>query len=414
MAHVKKLAAAVVLATCVTPVTAQDWPGWRGPARDGHLTSFKAPATWPKTLAKKWSIKVGEGHSSPIIVGKRAFVLVRQGEEEITLCLDLETGKTLWQDKCPAPFNSVIFPAQRLGKAPRSTPLFHEGKLYILGINGTLSCLQSDSGSVLWRTDYAKMFPIAMPVCGASLSPIIEGKKLYLHAGHEDKGAFFALDKDTGKEIWRWDGEGPGYTSPVLTTIEGQRMIITASHNMWLGLNPENGKMLWSLKNRQNMFNHNSITPVVAGNQVICGANQRATFNLKLNRKGTEWSAEKVWETRDMTMSTSSPVITGGLVYSFNEKRRGQLAVMELASGKITWECPGNKGENCTIFDAGQVILAFDATGQMFAYKKTGNTLTEAAKYEVGDSTMWSSPAISGNKILVKGAQTLTLWEVPK
>lgn len=392
---------------------AADWAQWRGPARDGHVPGFKIPATWPKTLNKKWSIPVGQGHSSPIIAGGKAFVLVRQGNDEHTLCLDLATGKTLWKDVVPAPFDSVIFPATRLGKAPRSTPLAHQGKLYITGVNGLLTCFDATSGKLLWRQDYSKRFPIPMPVCGASLSPLIDGKKLYIHVGHEANGAFLALDKDTGKELWAWKGEGPAYTSPQLATIGGMRQLITASHNMWIGLNPENGELLWSLANRQNMFNHNSITPIIVGDTVICGANQRPTFALKLAQAGGKWATSKLWETRDVTMSTSSPVLDGKRLYVVNEKRRGQVACMALDSGKVLWECPGNKGEQVTLFDIGSQVLVFSQTSELFVYKKTGDTLSELAKYQVADSATWSSPAISGNRLLVKGAETLGLWEIP-
>jgi len=390
-----------------------DWPQWRGPLRDSHVSGFKAPSRWPAQLGKKWSINVGEGHSSPIIVGNRAFVIVRQGNDEHVLCLDMATGKTLWKDVVAAPFDSVIFPAQRLGKSPRSTPLWHQGKLYTIGVNGLMTCFDATKGSILWRKDFAKQYPIPMPVCGASLSPLVDGKKIYVHAGHEATGSFLALDKDTGKELWAWKGEGPGYTSPQLATIGGVRQLITASHNLWLGLSPENGSELWRLANRQNMFNHNSITPVIAGDTVLCGANQRATFALKLSQSGGKWATSKVWESRDVTMSSSSPVLDGKHVYVVNEKRRGQVAVMDFATGKVTWECPGNKGEQVTIFDIGPSLLVSSQGGELFVYQKMGDTLKETAKYEVTDSAMWSSPAISGNRLLVKGASTLALWDIP-
>jgi outer membrane protein assembly factor BamB len=360
-----------------------------------------------------WSVPIGEGHSSPIIAGNRAYALVRRDSKEYTLCLNLADGKTIWQDVVDAPFDSVIFPAQRLGKAPRSTPLYHQNKLYTTGVNGLFTCFDASTGKVLWRRDYSTLFKIPMPICGAALSPLIDGKKIYLHVGHDDVGAFVALDKDTGKEIWRANGEGPAYASPVLARIGGKPQIVTASHNQFLGIDPENGKTLWNLRVRQNMFNHNSITPVVVGDTVLCGGNQRPTLALRIRRDGNGWTAEKIWETRDVTLSTSSPVLSGNLLYVCNEKRRGQITAMELTSGKSTWACDGNKGENVTLYDIGPSLLAFTAAGELFVYRKAGETLTQTARYEVADSTMWASPAITDNKILVKGAETLTLWAIP-
>jgi len=407
------MAAVCLLSAGSMAANAADWSQWRGEKRDGHIAGFKNPGAWTKTLVKKWTVTIGEGHSSPIIVGNRAYALVRKGETELTLCLDMANGKTVWQDTVAAPFDSVIFPAQRLGKSPRSTPLYHQGKLYTLGVNGLMSCFNASNGKIVWRKDFAKAFPIPMPVCGASLSPLVDGKKIYVHAGHEEQGSFFALDKDTGKEVWAWKGEGPGYTSPMLATLGGTRQIVTASHNLWLGLNPENGALLWSVPYRQNRFNHNSITPVISGDTIICGGNQRPTFALKVKKDGTKWTTEKLWEVRGVTQSTSSPVLSGNRVFVVNEKRRGQLAEMDLSSGKVLWECPGNKGEHVSLYDTAQFLLAFTIGGELFVYKKTDSSLSEVAKYELTDSATWASPAIADKNLLVKGADSLTLYQLP-
>ncbi|MDX1934243.1 MAG: PQQ-binding-like beta-propeller repeat protein [Capsulimonadales bacterium] len=399
--------------TATTVALADDWAQWRGPYRDGHVPHFKNPAVWPKTLVKRWSVAVGQGHSSPIIVGDRAFVLVRRENKEHTLCIDLKNGRTVWEDVVDAPFDSVIFPAQRLGKAPRSTPLWHQGKLYTTGVNGLFSCLDAATGKPLWRRDFSTQFKIPMPICGASLSPLIDGRIIYLHVGHDNEGAFIAMDKDTGKEVRRTDTEGPAYASPVLARIGGKRQIITATHNQFVGIDPENGAILWSLGNRRNMFNHNSITPVVLGDTVFVGGNQRPTMALRIRANGNRWTADKVWETLDVTLSTSSPVLSGNQLYLCNEKRRGQITVLDTATGKSAWVCEGNKGENVSLYDVGPSLLAFTAGGDLFVYKKTGNTLTETARYPVADSAMWASPAISGNRLLVKGAENLTLWTLP-
>ncbi len=403
----------VAILSAIQPAQSEDWGQWRGPRRDGTVMGFTTPTVWPKQLIRKWSIAIGEGHSSPIVVGRRAYVLVRQGDKEITKCIDLENGHVVWQVSVDAPFDSVIVPAQRLGKAPRSTPLHDSGRIYTIGVNGTMSCLAAADGRVIWRKDFAKEFPTPMPVCGASLSPLVDGNRIYVHVGHDDNGAFLALDKKTGQTIWTWKGDGPGYTSPVLATIGGVRQIVTASHNNWVGLAAANGELLWSVSNRQNYFNHNSITPIVVEDTVICGANQRATFAARITRAGAKWVVTKVWETRDVTLSTSSPVRIGEFVYALSEKRRGQIVAVSLSSGKVSWACPGNKGEHASLYEARGLLMAFTSGGNMHVYSKAGSDLTQIAEYELGSSTMWASPAVTGNQILLKGVDQLTLWEVP-
>lgn len=83
-------------------VSSQDWPQWRGPTRDGKVTGFSAPQTWPEALVEKWKTTVSSGDGTPALVGDKLYVFVRQGEEEVTLCLNAINGKELWRDKFAA------------------------------------------------------------------------------------------------------------------------------------------------------------------------------------------------------------------------------------------------------------------------------------------------------------------------
>src|SRR5437016_4818451 len=118
---------------------AQDWPQWRGPNRDGVAASFTAPKVWPDKLKTVWKLQVGLGHSSPVFVGRRVYLLSRQEENEVASCFDLDTGKQLWRDSYPTPY--MMNPAAvSHGKGPKSTPVVYNNKLYTLGISGILSC----------------------------------------------------------------------------------------------------------------------------------------------------------------------------------------------------------------------------------------------------------------------------------
>ena len=128
----------------------QDWPQWRGPNRDGKVTGFKAPAAWPKELKEKWNTEVGNGVSTPALVGDRLYVVTREGSEEVIRCLDAADGKEVWQDKYaaePATGAAGSFPG------PRSSPAVAEGKVCTLGVRGVVSCLEAASGKLLWRKD---------------------------------------------------------------------------------------------------------------------------------------------------------------------------------------------------------------------------------------------------------------------
>jgi len=128
-------ALALLLCTAAS-APAADWPQWRGPARDGIAAEFQAPAVWkPDALTKKWSITVGEGHASPVVVGDRVFVFFREGERETMRCLALADGKELWKESREVPY-SPSFAARKHGKGPKATPTVDGGRVFALGIAG--------------------------------------------------------------------------------------------------------------------------------------------------------------------------------------------------------------------------------------------------------------------------------------
>src|SRR5690349_1989186 len=148
-------AVCVALAAGTAPTLAADWPQWRGPNRDGGVHGVEAPATWPKALTEEWKVPVGEGVSSPVVVGDRVYLLTRQkADEEVVLCLDLVGGREVWKSAYPAPYK-LGSPAHGY-EGPRSTPAVADGRVFTFGISGILSCLDAATGAVLWRKDFLK------------------------------------------------------------------------------------------------------------------------------------------------------------------------------------------------------------------------------------------------------------------
>src|SRR5262245_49363339 len=149
-----------------------DWPQWRGPTRDGFV-SDALPAQWPEALTKRWEIPVGAGHASPVVSGNRVVVIAREGDQEVVRSLDLASGKELWRAAYPAPF-SVNPAAQSHGPGPRSTPAIAGGRVFTLGIGGTLSAFDLASGKLVWRLPA----PAALPDYGAATSPLVDGSSV--------------------------------------------------------------------------------------------------------------------------------------------------------------------------------------------------------------------------------------------
>lgn len=182
------------------------WPQWRGPGRDGKITGFAASRVWPETLAKKWRVAVGAGDATPVLADGKLYVFVRQGNEEVTLCLDAATGEQIWRDAYESP--GIDRGPASAHAGPRSSPALAHGKLVTLNLGGVLSCLDAKDGKLLWYKDpYTGVFPRFY----TSSSPIIVGQLAIGRFGGGDQGAIIAFDLASGAEKRKWEGDGADY-----------------------------------------------------------------------------------------------------------------------------------------------------------------------------------------------------------
>src|SRR5262245_23296638 len=127
----------LLLLVFASDARAQDWPQWRGPARDGQVTSFTAPATWPAQLISSWKKAVGSGYASPVVSGGRVYVFARESDREVVRAFDLESGEDLWRDSYPARY-AALAEAAAHGSGPKATPIVARGRLWTVGVSGVI------------------------------------------------------------------------------------------------------------------------------------------------------------------------------------------------------------------------------------------------------------------------------------
>lgn len=390
---------------------AQDWPQWRGAARDGHLTSFAAPASWPQALEKVWSVEVGTGYASPVVAGGRVYLFSRRGDDEVVSAFELQTGRALWREAYPAPYR--LNPAATShGMGPKSTPVLADGKLYTLGISGILSGWEGATGRRLWHKDFTGELKETTPLYGVAMSAVVEGDLLIAHVGGHGQGALMAFDRATGSVRWSWTGDGPGYASPVVVELGGTRQVVTQSQDHLVGVAAADGKLLWSVPFTTS-YTQNCVTPVVYQDMLIFSGLDKGVVAIRPMKRGDAWAAEKVWEAGAVSLYMSSPVRVGDLLFGLSHRNKGQFFCLDLAKGTVLWTSEGRQGENAALVAAGDLLFFLTNDAELLVVRATGKSFDVLKRYEVAQSPTWAHPAIVGNRVLVKDQTSLTLWTIP-
>jgi len=397
--------AACVVLVCVGLVLAEDWPQWRGANRDGKVKEFKAPKAWPKALTPKWKVKVGSGDATPALVGDKLYVFTRQGDEEVTLCLNAADGTEVWKNKYAA---QAVSGAARRHPGPRSSPAVADGKVVTLGVAGVVSCLDAAKGKVLWRKD---PFPKIVPRFFTSMSPMIVDGMAIAHVGGRGKGAIIAFDLASGAEKWRWAGEGPEYASPVLLTVEGTKQIVTLTNKSVVGVNAADGKLLWRIPFAPARRAYNAATPIVDGQTVIITGARRGTKALKIEKTGDGFAAKELWSNAEVATQYNTPVLVDGLLFGFSD--RGNLFCINAKNGKTAWKDATRRGRGfAAIVGAGSVMLALPNNSELIAFKPIAKEFAQVAKIKVAESATYAHPVVAGNRVFVKDQDSLAMLTI--
>jgi outer membrane protein assembly factor BamB len=392
----------------VATLHAQDWNQWRGPARTGVAAAFTVPSSWPDRPTKAWEVKVGAGHSSPVVSGGRAYQLSRLGEQEVVTAFDIASGKQVWQQRYDAAYE-LNTAAEAHGKGPKSTPAVDRTRLFTFGINGTLSAFDTTSGKVLWRKQYAKQFDASWPDFGVAMSPLVDGGVLFAHVGGNKSGALVALDGATGSEKWSWKGDGPAYASPVMATFGTVRQLITQSRSQVVGLAPADGTLLWRIP-FTTPYDQNIVTPVIAGDLLIYSGIEQPLTAVRIAQTAGKWTVQPVWRNPDVPMYMTSPVAAGGYLFGLTHRNKGQFFAVDVKTGKTMWTTRGREAENAALVAAGDFLLATTTEGELVIARRDAGKFDVIKRYTVAESPVWSHPVPAGRGVLIKGAETLAYW----
>jgi outer membrane protein assembly factor BamB len=388
-----------------------DWPEWRGAGRASAAASFELPATWPKALRLVWEREVGPSDAGPVVAGGQVFTFTRAGDREVVTALDLDDGSVLWQEGYGAPFKPFEMVGLH-GAGPYSTPLVAGGRLFTLGITQTLSARDAATGKLLWQRRFDSDYKVTQPFYGNSLSPLLVDDHLVIEVGGGGNGALLAVDPATGQDVWRLPGDGPAYGSPIAVEIDGTKQIVTLTQRRLIGADAETGKLLWETPFQVDADN-TALTPVLHQGLLVLGATRRPLRAYRVARAGDSWTVEQAWSNPEVSPAFSTPVVAGGSLVAFAGQNKGQLVVVDPATGAVTWAAEGRQGDNAYLVAIGSTVLAFLVDGDLEVASIAAGQAKVAARYTVAQSTVWSHPVILDRHFLVKDQSHLRLWAIP-
>lgn len=418
------LAAGIVSASWIDSAFAADWPGWRGPNRDGKSPETGLLAEWPAggpPLAWRAS-GLGGGYSSLAVVGERIYTLGDQGGQQNVLALERATGKTVWK--------TAIGPGweDEYGGS-RSTPTVDGALLYALSTEGKLVCLETATGKEVWSrslpADFAgKMMDIEGTDWKFSESPLVDGDRVLVTPG-SSAAAIVALDKKTGKELWRAaaalvgekGANGAAYSSIVISHGAGVKQYVQLVGRGLIGVDAASGKLLWSYNRVANNV-ANIPTPLIDGDLVFASSGYgTGAALLKLEKQGDGVAARELYflEANAFQNHHGNMILHDGHVYAGSGHNKGFPISLRLSDGQAAWGPIRNEGQGsaAVAFAEGRVYMRYQ-NGLMVLIEASPAGYREKGSFKIPDvsNPSWSHPVVAGGKLYLREQDNLFCYDL--
>jgi outer membrane protein assembly factor BamB len=383
--------------------TAAEWPGFRGPNRDGSAADVGLSRDWKQTPPRElWRRLVGPAWSSVAVAGDHLFTQEQRGEDEATVCYSVSTGEEAWVH-----LERVRFEEGAGGPGPRATPTYDAGRLYSLGAKGHLVCLDAKTGKLFWKRDVAAEKEIKVPIWAFCSSPLVLGELVYVMGGGGEGKALLAYDKTTGKPAWGV-GEGEmGYSSPQLGKLGGSEQIFVLNQAGLAAFEPKDGKRtLFEPMSAQDQM---TLQPRMLGDDLLVSAGQ--LFGVRrygVTKSKSEWQAKEKWTANRLKPSFNDVVVAGDRVIGIDG---AILACIDLEAGKPLWK--GGRYGRGQLLLAGDLLIVQAESGEVALVDARANKFVELGRFAALDAKTWNHPVLVGKRLFVRNGEEMACFELP-
>ncbi|HWJ56989.1 MAG TPA: PQQ-binding-like beta-propeller repeat protein, partial [Vicinamibacterales bacterium] len=322
-------AAAPVAPPPIVPTRPAEWPGFRGPDRDGVVRGTAIATDWTAAPpVQVWRRAVGPAWSSFAVRGDRIYTQEQRGGDEVVSAYRLSTGAAIWRHR-----DHVRFWESNGGAGPRATPTLRDGRVYSFGATGILNSLDEATGAVIWSRNVATDAHVNVPMWGFASSPLVVGDAVIVAAS----GKLAAYDVTTGNSKWFATSVGGSYSSPQLATIDGVAQVVLMGASGAAGVAPDTGRRLWESPWGGSVT---IVQPAVVGDRGIVVTTAAATGGegirrLEIARASGKWAAKELWTSNGLKPYFNDYVVHKGYAYGFDGSI---LSCVDLADGTRKWK----------------------------------------------------------------------------
>jgi outer membrane protein assembly factor BamB len=411
------LLAAVVVAFLISPAThaaADDWPQWKGPRRDGLSAETGLLKSWPDGGPQRvWLFEnCGTGYAGPAIVDGRMFIQGGRDGQCQLLALDANTGRELWAVALGEEYTNDW------GDGPRSTPTVENGLIYALGARGDLVCVRAADGSEVWRTNLQNDLAGTEPQWGYCESVLVDGDRLLCTPGGS-QGAIVALDKATGKVIWRATDldDIAHYSSIQKASFHGEPQYVQLLVSRLVGLAPEDGRVLWQVDwpGRVAVIP----TPIVHDEKVFATSGYGVgcmLVDIDDDNEATEIYDEPAKKL--MKNHHGGVLLIGDHLYGHSDGVG--WVCMEFATGKQVWRERDVLGKGAIAYADGMFYCLSEDEGDVVLLEASPDGWKEHGRFTLDPQTeirkdrgkIWMHPVIANGKLYLRDQNLLYCYDI--
>ena len=420
------------------PVFAQeassDWPGFLGANRDGRSSETGILKDWSDGKLKlAWKKTIGEGYGIGSVKANQMFQFDFINGNERLQCLDVNNGNQVWEFKHPSTYKDTF----GFDSGPRASPIVDGDRVYCLGAEGKLFCVNTKDGKLIWKVDTQKEFGVVQNFFGVGSTPVVAGKNLLVMVGGSPEkdqklakgrmadvspngSAIVAFDKLTGKVVKKFGDDLASYSSIKLTEVSGKKVGYAWCRKGLVAFDVEKLEVNWTFDWRaRKLESVNAVTPVVDGDLVFLSESY-GPGSVVLRNLGDKY--EEVWsdaKRRDKAFKIhwNTPVLHDGMLYASNGESRAELRCVEFKTGKVKWSQPGYARASLTFVDGHLIVL--DEKGKLFLMKPDSEKFQIVTTYsDENDKPLkvtppcWAGAIVASGKLFFRSKQHLFCFQL--